>query len=61
MTAPDIGNAHVIDWYLWQALQVQLDCMLYGVGFSINGRCIPPDQVIIHDPEDWTRYDGEIL
>lgn len=56
----DIGNSHVIDWYLWNALQVQLDVAVYGTGYSLNGRHIPIQDVRF-DPEDWTRYDGELL
>ena len=57
---PDIGNSHVIEWYLWNALQVALDCSVYGTGYSLNGRWIPIQDVKFA-PDDWTRYDGELL
>ena len=47
---PDIGNAHVIDWYLWEELHSE--------------PIIPEETTELgdrHDPEDWTRYDGELL
>jgi hypothetical protein len=60
MCLPDLGNAHVIDWYLWNALQVQLDAFVHGTGVSINGRWVPIQEWRF-DSEDWSRYDGELL
>lgn len=48
MTTPDIGNAHVIDWYMYCALAH----FAYGRLYDTGDRA---------DPEDWTRYDGELL
>jgi len=58
---PHHFNNHVIDWYLWNELQLRTDRLLYGTSFSMGGRRIPPWEVIIYDSEDWTRYDGELL
>ena len=57
---PDIGNSHVIAWYLWNVLQVEFDVINYGTGCSINWRWVPIRDVYF-DPEDWTRKDGELL
>ena len=43
----DIGNLHVIDWYLWNALQFEENQILYGIAFSIDGRTIPNEDVVI--------------
>lgn len=45
----DLGNAHVIEWYLWQALHTGTH---YG-RLNDTGQYFPT--------EDWTRYDGELL
>ena len=56
----DIGNLHVIDWYLWNALQFEENLILYGTAFSINGRTIPNKDVVIdfdistEQREGWT-------
>lgn len=36
----DIGNLHVIDWYLWNASRFQENAILYGTAFQIDGRTI---------------------
>ena len=45
---PDIGNSHVIAWYLWSALH-PIVRTYYRPTYER------------FDPEDWTRYDGELL
>ncbi len=58
MTLPDLGNAHVIDWYLWQALGIttaRTNALI--TFFDETGRKTYSERF---DSEDWTRYDGEL-
>ena len=56
----DIGNLHVIDWYIWNALQFRNNLIAYGTAFSINGRTIPNEDIVIdfdittEQREGWT-------
>lgn len=56
----DLGNAHVIDWYLWREMQHMLPRLAQGLRTPKRKwfTLIPADRF---DPEDWTRYDGELL
>ena len=51
MSLPDLGSSHVIDWYLHKWSQ------------QINAEWMDvwdPDSIGF-DPDDWSRYDGELL
>ena len=54
---PDIGNSHVIEWYLHLAIRaVNMDMPHLGIVFALMGYV--DDRFA---PDDWTRYDGELL
>ena len=57
---PDIGNAHVIEWYLWQIIREPLRQIM---SLSSNTPYILHSDLTIEsfDPEDWSRFDGELL
>ncbi len=56
MTLPDLGNAHVIDWYLWRAV-----LKMFPTRYPALNTFLLLKDAYWHDPEDWTRYDGELL
>ena len=43
----DIGNQHMIAWYLWNVLQFRDNATFYGTAFMINGRTIPNKDIVI--------------
>jgi hypothetical protein len=46
-------NNHVIDWYLWQAI--------HATTYVHKGTCVYRAIEYRFDPDDWSRYDGELL
>jgi hypothetical protein len=58
--ARDVGNLHVIDYYLHHGCHIQADLYRSNLTWSQAARMcyVPCDRF---DPEDWTRYDGELL
>jgi hypothetical protein len=58
-TVTDIGNAHVIQWYLHherQAMIKQWDACARGFAELLKS----DERILRFDPEDWSRYDGEL-
>ena len=56
----DIGNSHVIAWYLWQIIREPLRQIMSlppNTPYKINSDLT----IETFDPEDWSRYDGELL
>lgn len=45
-------DCHVLDWWLWREAQRMAPWLLTPKRKWFTLR---------HDPEDWTRYDGELL
>jgi hypothetical protein len=59
---PDLGCAHVIDWRLWRALhtpnQWADESIILQWAYSSPWPSTPAE---FFPPDDWTRYDGELL
>jgi len=53
MTYSHHFNNHVIDWYLWRALR--------NANGKLQALYWMAERGYRFSPEDWSRYDGELL
>jgi hypothetical protein len=55
-------DSHVMAWWLWCALRPLVNEVYQRA--AMYGTCVwraTPEGIQFIDPEDWTRYDGELL
>ncbi len=61
MAAPDIGNSHAIEWYLHHECHIMVNLYKANTTWREAMRiCVVEYELTYPDPEDWTRYDGEL-